>query len=144
LRDGGEPAKADAVLQAKREHQLSANNTPLLTKFGLWWLKWFIGYGYKPFQALWWFLGLVVIGLLVAVASFDLGKRGWFERFWYSFDKALPLIRLGPAEEPINHSDPAKPPDLKGRAIAAWYYFQQIGGFIVATFLAAGLSGLAR
>ncbi len=85
-----------------------------------------------------------MIGWLVATRSYDLAKRGWFERFWYSFDKALPLIKLGPAEEEVHHSDPQTAPSLKARAMTTWFYFQQIGGFVVATFLAAGLSGLAR
>lgn len=144
LRAGGEPAKANEILWAKREHQRTAENTPVLTKFGLWWLKSLIGYGYLPFRALWWFGGLVIIGWFAATRSYDLRNRTWFERFWYSFDKTLPLVQLGPGSMAINHANPEGDSSLQWRVITTWFYFQQIAGFITATFLAAGLSGLAR
>jgi hypothetical protein len=119
---------------------------------GEWRLKWTIGYGYglRYFRSLWWVLGFVVVGTLVLLGSgapraiavpIAWAKAGGWEIFsylaaltFYSFDLLLPIIRL---------YEPHYKVVLEG--IAKYYFaFHQLMGYVLASFLIAGLAGLTK
>ena len=54
--------------------------------------------------------------------------------FWYSLDLLLPIIQLRPKHYEI---------DLQG-SVRYYFYFHQIMGYVLASFLIAGLSGLTK
>jgi hypothetical protein len=97
-------------------------------------LKWVIGYGYYPYIAMYWVIGLVMAGAIILRVSGEGPRNGMPYGLAYSFDMLLPIIQLRK-----RHSDI----DLQ-----AWprYYFygQRIMGWVLGSFLIAGLSGLTR
>jgi len=134
LRDSGYPGKADAILFAARNHQRDSPSTPPLTKFNLW-IQWgLIGYGYHNWVALIWFAGLTGLGTW-ACGNSVFGRRMLRSQcYWYSTDMALPIINL---------NDRHKVVKLTG-GIVVYFYFHKIAGFILVSFLVAGLSGLTK
>ena len=56
------------------------------------------------------------------------------ERFFYSLDLLLPVVRLREQHYDI---------DLQGR-VRYYFYVHQIMGYVLASFLIAGLSGLTK
>jgi hypothetical protein len=95
FRDIGAYSNANDVLYAGRERE-RAEATPLRS-FGLWLLKWTIGYGIGLyyFFVLFWVFGVALLGTLV-LASSGPGARerglGWC--FATSLDQVLPLVEL--------------------------------------------------
>ena len=93
-----------------------------------------IGYGYHNRIAVLWFAALTGLGAWVCGES-PLGRRmRAAQRFWYSFDMALPLIALNKRHEAVK---------LTGRVVV-YFYFHKMAGFVLASFLVAGLSGLIK
>ena len=93
-------------------------------------LKWLIGYGYYPYYAMGWAIGLVIVGALVLRVS----REGPPDIISYSFDMLLPIIRLRESHFQI---------DLKTWA-RYYFYFHKIMGYVLASFLIAGLAGLTK
>jgi uncharacterized protein YjbI with pentapeptide repeats len=97
-------------------------------------LKWLIGYGYYPYLAVFWAIALVLMGALVLRVSGEGPRNGMPYGLSYSFDILLPIIRLRERHYQI---------DLK-----SWprYYFygHKIMGYVLASFLIAGLAGLTK
>ncbi len=56
------------------------------------------------------------------------------QRYWYSFDMALPLIDLNKRHEAVK---------LRGGA-TVYFYVHKLAGFVLVSFLVAGLSGLTK
>ncbi|MCZ6494449.1 MAG: hypothetical protein O6933_10270, partial [Planctomycetota bacterium] len=101
LRESGYPGKADAILFAARDHQRDSPATPWTSKVKLWLLWGLIGYGYHNGIALLWFAALTGLGAWVCGKS-PFGRRlRAAQRFWYSFDMALPLIALNKRHEAV-------------------------------------------
>ena len=92
-----------------------------------------IGYGYRVWHALVWIAALVVVGWLIARRS---GRKvpgsGEPLGFWYSVDRLLPIMELRKRHYEI---------DLPWRS-RVYFYFHTVMGYVLATFLLAGLSGL--
>ena len=106
-----------------------------------WWLwmtalKLFIGYGYGlgNFLAVVWMGGLAFVSAVFLNVSGEARKNklGW--GVWYSVDHLLPGIQLRK-----HHYDV----DLEGWA-RCWFFVHKLIGFILATFLVAGLAGLTK
>ena len=95
----------------------------------------FIGYGYKIFYCLYWFLGFLLIGAFVLNKSGQGKENNMPFGFSYSFDMLLPFIKLREYHY--------KNVELKGW-VKYYFYFHQLMGYILASFLIAGLSGLAK
>jgi hypothetical protein len=97
----------------------------------------FIGYGYYKFNSVYWALGFLFIGFLVLWFSGE-GRRINYDyeinRLFYAFDLLLPIIRLRDKHYQI---------DLKGW-VGYWFYFHKIMGYVLASFLIAGISGLTK
>jgi hypothetical protein len=97
-------------------------------------LKWVIGYGYYLHRAVYWVIGLVILGAIVLRVSGDGPRNGMPFGLAYSFDILLPIIKLRDWHYQI---------DLKTWA-RYYFYGHKIMGFVLASFLIAGLSGLTK
>jgi hypothetical protein len=128
----GNSALATAIRYAGRERERSE------TKGGTWaWLtvlKWVIGYGHHPERSILWALGLVAAGAVVLRMSGEGPRNGMPYGLAYSFDTLLPIIKLRDKHYQI---------DLKTWA-RYYFYGHKIMGYVLASFLIAGLSGLTK
>jgi hypothetical protein len=97
-------------------------------------LKWVIGYGYYPQRAIFWAIGLVLMGAIVLRVSREGPRNEMPYGLAYSFDTLLPIIKLRDRHYQI---------DLKTWA-RYYFYGHKIMGYVLAAFLAAGLSGLTK
>jgi hypothetical protein len=96
-------------------------------------LKWTIGYGlgYRYFRCLWWVGGFTALGVVILL--FARSSMNWEETIIYSFQKLLPFAKL------------EKFDSIKLDGLAKWYFYvQQLVGYLLAAFLAAGLAGLTQ
>jgi hypothetical protein len=113
-----------------------------------WWLsalKVFIGYGYRYWHALFWTIGMVMLGMIV-LWKVNLGPKGrkpagWRARvsntpyvFFYSLGKLLPIVKLDK-----RHDEP-----ISINWVQYYFYVHQLIGYVLAFFLVAGLSGLTK
>lgn len=136
LRNEGRPDTADEVLYAGKERERA--QSPLLRYIQLTASKWFIGYGYHLFRSVYWALGFLVAGVLALRAS---GEGRKISRHYnivygtaYSFDLLLPIIRLREKHYQI---------DLHGW-VRYYFYVHRIMGYVLVSFLIAGISGLTK
>jgi hypothetical protein len=139
LREMGHLETANDLLYAERERERDEawQHGDKARWFGLSLLKWTIGYGigHRYFWALYWVVGLVLLATIVLRVTGQGNPRRWGDErigVWYSFDILLPIIQLRKAHYDI---------DLEGFA-RYWFYFHKIMGYVLASFLIAGLAGL--
>jgi hypothetical protein len=97
-------------------------------------LKLLIGYGYYPYFAIFWVISLIMVGAIVLRASGEGLRNGMPFGLAYSFDMLLPIIRLRDRHYQI---------DLK-TWVRYYFYGQKIMGYVLASFLIAGLAGLSK
>jgi hypothetical protein len=93
-----------------------------------------IGYGYYPYFAIFWVISLIMVGAIVLRASGEGLRNGMPFGLAYSFDMLLPIIRLRDRHYQI---------DLK-TWVRYYFYGQKIMGYVLASFLIAGLAGLSK
>jgi hypothetical protein len=139
LTEGGRAEKADNVLYAGRERE----RTQVATGLDFVWmtaLHAVIGYGYKVHRAFYWIAAFVILGTVVIWWSRQLtrhriatGATGT-TAIEYSIDMLLPIIELRKQHYDI---------DLTGAA-RYYFYFHKLMGFVLVSFLIAGLSGLTK
>jgi len=132
----GFPDKANEILFAKKEREQKE----------AWvrhqWLSWFslaaqrcsIGYGYHIFWSLGWVSALIVAGWLIAMRTFQGKCKGPVWCFIYSLDLLLPIIQLDKRNYDTH---------LGGRA-KYYFYVHKIFGYVLASFIIAGISGLTK
>jgi hypothetical protein len=136
LQARGEIEMATNVRYAEREgdrnRSYSEQRWPLFGWLTL--LKWGIGYGYYPYYSLVWVVGFVLVGSIVLFISGEGRRNGLPYGVSYSFDLLLPIIRLREQHYRI---------DLAGWA-RYYFYIHKIMGWVLASFLVAGLSGLTK
>ena len=137
LRAGGQAEKANDILFASRSRFRDADSTPLLTKLGLWFQYYLIGYGYRNLHAIGWFALLLGVGTVLSRGStFRLNRpMSVVQRFCYCVDKAIPFIGLDKRHDYVMHP---------GLRVSIYFYVHRLIGFALATFLIAGLSGLTK
>jgi hypothetical protein len=149
LREQGRPDTADDVLYAGKQRERAQSS--ILSYIELTASDWFTGYGLHLFKSVYWALGLLVTGTLLLWLS----AEGWrisrhYKGPWwgprphgllgliyglsYSFDLLLPIIRLREKHYQT---------DLKGW-IRYYFYFHKIMGYVLASFLIAGIAGLTK
>jgi hypothetical protein len=134
LQGQGEIARATAVRFAERERDRTRSQQSWYIGAWLWLLKWMIGYGYYPYLSLAWVAGFVALGAGVLWISGE-GRRNHMPiGLSYSFDMLLPIVRLRDAHYDI---------DLKGWP-RYYFYCHKLMGWVLASFLVAGLSGLTK
>jgi len=97
-------------------------------------LNWAVGYGHHIELAMIWTLLLVILGAWVLGVSGEGPKNGMPVGLSYSFDMLLPIIKLRDAHYEI---------DLVGWP-RYYFYVHKIAGYVLATFLIAGISGLTK
>jgi hypothetical protein len=151
----GHGDEANDVLFAGRERarKRALENGHCGSWLGLWALQLTIGYGYGGgyFRSLGWVAFLVALGSVICVWSRSgppWRRRSWHSpwragwRKWrlasdtciYSLDQLLPIIQLS------KHHD-----DKRLKVGARYYfYFHRVMGFVLASFLVAGLAGLTK
>ena len=106
------------------------------------WIEWgilvalerLIGFGYYPLRALIWVVVFVALGVVVLRVTGEGRRNGMPWGISYSFDLLLPIIRLRDSHYEI---------DLKGPA-RYYFYVHKIMGYLLASFLIAGVSGLTK
>lgn len=132
LREAGRSDVADEVLYASRDRELRESTA--FDQMVLMLQKVFIGYGYRIHYALYWSIGLTVVGMLVLRFSGQGPAHGMPYGFAYSLDMLLPIIRLRQRHYDI---------DLLGWA-RNYFYIHILMGYVLALFLIAGLTGLTK
>lgn len=140
FRVAGDSTKANRILyENRRQERIEAWRQKRLTKWlGSTLLNLTIGYGIggRYFRALVWVLGFALIGasLLHFSNQSHVGLASDFsDRLIYSLDILLPIVELR------GHENVA----LKG-GIEVYFYFQKLLGWILGSFLIAGLAGLTQ
>ncbi len=134
----GEKSKAEEILYAGRDRE--RKNAKGFRWLGLGLLRWMIGYGLglRYFRALWWVSGLTVLGALVLQSALPALQLDLFQLAWASLDQLLPIIEIDE-----RHKDLFKSNDLPKPALA-YFYFHKLAGYVLASFLIAGLAGLTQ
>ncbi len=132
LRDAGRPDAADDILYAGKQRERREATWP--QRVWLTALDWSVGYGYHVERALFWVVGFILAGVVVLRVSGEGRRHGMPFGFAYSFDLLLPIIRLREMHYTIE--------------LAGWprYYFyvHKIMGYVLASFLVVGVSGLVK
>lgn len=132
LRSGGKPGTADDILYASKERERA--QATLLRRAWLTTIDVAIGYGYHMEWALVWVAGFVFTGIAVLRFSGE-GPRNLMPfGIAYSFDMLLPIIRLREKHYQI---------DLQGWP-RYYFYVHKIMGYVLASFLIAGLAGITK
>lgn len=133
LRTAGQYGKADDILYAGRERERAEATGPKW--IGLTLLNYSIGYGYRYLYSLIWIAVLVGLGAVVLCRTGEGKKHKMPYGIAYSVDMLLPIVRLREY-----HFDGVK---LLGFA-RYYFYFHKLMGYMLASFLIAGLSGLTQ
>jgi hypothetical protein len=132
LKSNGKSEMATAIRYAGSERERKESS-------GWWrytWLtifKWSVGYGYRPWRALGWTAGLVLLGAVILCISGEGSRNHMPWGLAYSFDMLLPIVKLREWHYQV---------DLMGWA-RYYFYAHKIMGYLLASFLIAGLSGLS-
>jgi len=139
LRESGQDDKADDVLFAGKERERDQ-----LWKDRLWgsWV-WsslklaLIGHGYRIYWALGWVVALILFGACVFSDTRESMNKGMLYGLAYSLDMLLPIIHLREKHQEIDFGGGFRPARY-------YFYFHQLMGYVLASFLIAGLSGLTQ
>ena len=129
------PDVAAEILYASKEQQRAQADGWRLINLTL--QKILIGYGYRIYQALFWFGWFVALGALFHLrikAKPEQGLADLAASLFFSFDWLTPIVRL----DETHYKDP----------IPGWrrYYFAAhiLMGFVLVSFILAGVSGLTK
>lgn len=162
LRDAGRSDRAADVRNALGNYELVAKGTPLAQRFmlALSWL--FIGYGERNHRAV---IAFVLLGLIATyvgywqdMISLPAGSpagwedlRAWLSWAGFGFGNSIPLVTLDPAHATfLQDHFCVEPGPLKCMradvpfGLTGFFYVTKVVGFIILSYLAAGLSGLAQ
>ena len=135
LKNAGYEDKATEILFEGKKRQQKETKT-LSPNWWVLFLQWsFIGYGYHNFRVLYWVLILCGLGMLTLHRSGqDVAHRMKYWGLCYSLDMLLPIIELHKPNYDIV---------LEGW-VRVYFYVHKIFGYLLASFLIAGLSGLTK
>jgi hypothetical protein len=162
LADAGYPDKASDIRHELGRHERRAMGVNGWRKLTLALSGLLIGYGERSYRAVFWFIALVttatVVGYWQDLISLPSGEpRGWEGlRVWldwagFAFGNAVPLVVIDPTHASfLNDRFCVAPGELQCArpdvplGLTAFFYTVKIVGFIILSYLAAGLSGLAQ
>ena len=126
--------KREEILYAMRDSERTSGNISTARRIWLT-LQWLvIGYGYDNVRSLIPFGILVLFGAWAGRYAESTGALSPAKRFWFSLDRALPFVELGLANEI----------EAPKNWVGSYFYVHAILGFILASFLFAGLTGFAE
>jgi len=94
-------------------------------------LRFIVGYGIYVGWALFWFVGLVSVGFVVAFFSKSHVIESVYQKAWYSLEAALPLVEFSEAHKSIAHGD---------WRVESYFPMQKVLGFLLATVLVGALT----
>jgi uncharacterized protein YjbI with pentapeptide repeats len=126
--------RANAILYRSKERERTDPATAWPDRVALFLLNIFIGYGYYLWLAGLWSLIFIAIGVVVLWKSGQGRAHGMPYGIVYSLDMLLPLVRLREANYKI---------ELNGWA-RYYFYFHRLMGYVLGSFLIAGLTGLVK
>jgi hypothetical protein len=134
FRFAGHSSKANTILYAGREREREMASGA--DRFGFETLKWTIGYGLgtRYFRALWWVVGLVALGIMVLRISGEGQRNKMPYGFSFSLDHLLPIVTLRKYHFDVT---------LNGWP-RYYFYFHKLMGYVLASFLIAGMAGLTQ
>jgi hypothetical protein len=163
FRQAGDPEKSNAVLYAARERRRSTAwsivkqyrhkerkewQGALGVSAGLWMLRATIGYGLgiRYFRVLRWVFALTLLGTVILIEPGAHKLSDLPKLFFTSFDQLLPIITLDKAHDALIFGDPsAKPPAYpQPYGVRIYFYAHAILGWMIGSFLVAGLAGLTQ
>ena len=124
--------KAEDILYAGKNRELQ--DTPFPASITLWLERVFIGYGYRTRYAVLWVAGFIILGAIVLRVSGEGLRNRMPFGIAFSFDMLLPIVKLREYHYSV---------DLRGWA-RYYFYFHKVMGYVLASFLIAGLSGLTK
>ena len=134
LEASGATDKAKMIRYAKFEHKYDHDSSMSALRRILFVLeRCFVGYGVYPFRALYWFIGFVVLGGVLAQWSKEASVQRW-TGLWYSLENALPLIGTNERFKNVEHGRPG---------LNHFFHFQRAFGFVLATVLVGALTLLS-
>ena len=136
LREAGEDSDADDILVALQDLRRTRDSTPIFTRVLLMVSWMFLGYGYKIWLALIWFSGLVFLGFVVVSIPKKTRCKNCWQRLFYSFESAVPLVGMTPLNEKFSL-------ELKPW-VDRYFQFHKIFGFFIVSILVAGLTGFVQ
>jgi hypothetical protein len=137
LRNAGYEKKATAILFEGKKRQQKETETIFPDWLWLVLQRIFIGYGYRNFRVLGWVLILWGLGVLTLHLSRQDVKVVQDVKYWglcYSLDMLLPIIELHKPNYAI----------VLDGWVRVYFYVHKIFGYVLASFLIAGLSGLTK
>ena len=141
FRAGGQTGKAHAILYAGRERERRAAEGATWWTSGLKWWGMFLlmitigyGLGHRYFRALVWVVALVLLGAGVLWLTGEGQAHGMPWGLSYSLDHLLPVVQLSKSHYDI---------ELAGFA-RYYFYAHKLMGYVLASFLIAGLAGLTQ
>lgn len=159
LDDAGRKDRAADVRNALGNYELVAPGTPMMQRvmLALSWL--FIGYGERNHRALLWFVTLVLAAATVgywnelqpawnALPGWT-NRQAWADWIGFAFGDAVPVVTIDEAHKTFL-ADRFCGADSKGACaripdgLTGFYYVVKVFGFVILSYLAAGLSGLAQ
>lgn len=133
LQHAGNKEKADEVLYAKKQRERKSTSG-----FRCGWMllqEALIGYGFRYRRSMYWIGALTVSGMAALYWSSEgPSDATWSFRFFYTLDMILPIVELDKAYDGVV---------LTGW-IQIYFYFLKIMGFVLGSFIVAGLSGLTK
>ena len=97
--------------------------------------KLLIGYGYQMWLPIVWAFGFVTAGAFVFRQTSEARREHMPYGISYSFDMLLPLIRLRQKHYEI---------DLKEGMARYYFYVHKIAGWVIGSFIVAGLAGFTK
>jgi hypothetical protein len=124
--------KAEDILYAGKNREL--RSTPFPARIKLWLERVLIGYGYRIRYALIWVSGFIILGVIVLRVSGEGRRNRMPYGIAFSFDMLLPIVKLRNYHYGV---------ELKGWT-RYYFYFHKLMGYVLASFLIAGLTGLTK
>jgi hypothetical protein len=121
----------DILYEGKNRERSKARGSERLWLLLQWAL---IGDGHRMSRSLWWVAAFLFLGVAVLRFSGEGRRNDMPFGFAYSLDMLLPIIKLRDAHYKI---------DLRGWP-RYYFYFHKTMGYVLASFLIAGLSGLTK
>lgn len=119
-----------------------------LEALGLFALRVTIGYGLgsRYFRVLWWVAGLSVLGTLVLILFGSHPSAQWPRLIFASLDQLLPIVTLDRTHDALIFGDPSVNPPVTAQryGVLIYFYAHKIAGWVLSSFLVAGLAGLTQ